>query len=147
MRKSSRHTAITLALAAMVLRALLPTGWMPNPAGFAVSPLIICQMDMSVPVQMDMRMPMQMDMSAPMDMDMSMPMDMHGGHSPGHDRQQNNETCPFAAAPHLAQASFYVPISEPTLATAAFSPFKLLHARADRAHYSPHSPRAPPSFA
>src|SRR5579863_8833576 len=113
MRNNLRHSAIALALAAMVLRALLPTGWMPNPAGFATSPLIICQMDMSAPAQTGMSTSMQMDMSAPMDMDMSTPVDMHGVHSPGHGQQQNTETCPFAAAPHLAPASFCAPISQP----------------------------------
>ena len=28
-----RRTAVVLALAAMMLRALMPAGWMPNPAG------------------------------------------------------------------------------------------------------------------
>jgi hypothetical protein len=144
MRNSVHRFAITLALAAMALRALLPTGWMPNPAGFAESPFIICPHE-SDSVHTDMAMPMDM----PMQMDMSTPMqtDMHGGHSPGHDQHQNNETCPFAAAPHLAHSSFCAPIPEPTLAVAAPSPFLLVCGRADRAHYSPQSPRAPPSFA
>ena len=133
MRNKIHHSAIVLALTAMVLRALLPAGWMPNPAGFAELPFIICRMDTSMPMQMDMSMPM--------------PMDIHGGPSGRHDQQQNNETCPFAAAPHLAAASSWAPILAPELTYVASSPLILTYAAAGAARYSPQSPRAPPSFA
>lgn len=133
MRNKIHRSAIMLALTAMVLRALLPAGWMPNPSGIAGSPFIICRMDMSVPPQTDRSLPV--------------PMDIHDGHSGRHDQQQNNETCPFAAAQHLAPASSYAPILQPEPAYEASSPLNLGHAGAGAAHYSPQSPRAPPSFA
>lgn len=133
MVRTFRLAAVQLALAAMMLRALLPTGWMPNPDGFAQSPLVICLMDMSA----GMNMSHAMDMSKPMDI----------GH--GHDRgqQQNNEQCPFAAAPHIA-----APLTVAELAP----PSELVHFAekpASRAlvifalAYHPQSPRAPPAIA
>ena len=129
MQTRFRHAAVAFALVAMALRALLPMGWMPNPSGFAQSPLTICLMDLPMPMHMDMK------------------GGMHGGHSSDHGQQQSNETCPFAAAPHLASPTLDIVVSEPRLALATASPFTLDRALAGAAHYSPQSPRAPPSFA
>lgn len=122
-----RRAAVFFALAAMALRALLPMGWMPNPTGFSQSPLIICLMDMPMPMHMDMH--------------------GHGGHSSDHGQQQSNETCPFAAAPHLAAPALDITVSKPQLALATSLSIALNHAETSAAHYSPQSPRAPPSFA
>lgn len=129
-----RHAAILLALTAMVLRALLPMGWMPNSHGFAQSPLAICMMDM----------PSGADVSHAMDM--SMPVDMHG-HSHDQGKQQNNEQCPFAAAPHVAAPLAVVNLIPPsTLARfVAHEAFGNSLTGTDR--YQPQSPRAPPSQA
>jgi len=129
MQTRFRRAAIFVALAAMALRALLPMGWMPNPSGFAQSPLIICLMDMPMPMPMDMR------------------GGMHGGHSGDHGQQQSSETCPFAAAPHLAGPVVDIAICEPQLALAAALSLTRDHAQTRAPHYSPQSPRAPPSFA
>jgi hypothetical protein len=40
----SRSLALSLALCAMLLRALLPAGWMPNPAAEG-SPFVVCSVD------------------------------------------------------------------------------------------------------
>ena len=88
-----RRAAVVLALAAMMLRGLMPAGWMPNPAGAGESLFVICDMDQDMPgmgmsgmnmASMDMS---HMDMSAMSKMDMS-GMDMSamdhgssGGHS------------------------------------------------------------------
>src|SRR5215469_134710 len=101
MQTRFRRAAVALALVAMALRALLPMGWMPNPAGFSQSPLTICLMDLPMPVHMDMH-------GA-----------MHGGHSSDHGQQQSNETCPFAAAPHVAAPALNIVVFEPQLALAA----------------------------
>lgn len=45
MRRSISRSAFTLALAAMLLRALLPVGWMPNAAAQGQAFLTICTMD------------------------------------------------------------------------------------------------------
>jgi len=134
MVRTFRLAAVQLALAAMMLRALLPMGWMPNPDGFAQSPLVICLMDMS----------QGMDMSHAMDMSKPMDMDMQGhGHNQG---QQNSEQCPFAAAPHVA-APFAIAELAPPSEMARFAE-KPVH-RADRMlgfAYHPQSPRAPPTI-
>jgi len=139
MRDRVHRLAVTLALAAMALRALLPMGWMPNPQGFAQSPLMICLMDLPG----GMAMSKAMDMSH---MDMSKPMDMPG-HGHGGGQQQNNEQCPFAAAPHVASPVTIADIAPPS----TLSHF-VLHEVADHSiigagHYQPQSPRAPPEIA
>jgi hypothetical protein len=132
MLRTFRLAAVQLALAAMMLRALLPMGWMPNPEGFAQSPLVICLMDM----------PSSMGMSHAMDM--SKPMDM-AGHGQEHGQQQNNEQCPFAAAPHIAAPIAIAELAPPAeLARFAESPSsRTLVAFA--LDYHPQSPRAPPT--
>ena len=129
MQNRFRRAAVAFALVAMALRALLPMGWMPNPTGFAQSPLVICLMDLPMPMHMDMH------------------GGMHGGHSSDHGQQQSNETCPFAAAPHLGAPALDIIVSEPQLALAASLSLALNHVALSAAHYSPQSPRAPPSFA
>jgi hypothetical protein len=115
---------VQLALAAMMLRALLPMGWMPNPEGFAQSPLVICLMDM------------------PSGVDMSHAMDMHGH---DHGQQQNNEQCPFAAAPHIA-APFTIAQLAPPSELARFAEKPASHTLPALAlDYHPQSPRAPPN--
>src|SRR5579862_2719633 len=100
-----RRTAVVLALAAMMLRGLMPAGWMPNPAGASESLFVICDMDQDMPqagmAGMDMS---HMDMSA---MDMSK-MDMSGmDHAPSgkHAMDSHQQACPFGAAPHVATSS------------------------------------------
>jgi len=133
MVRTFRLAAVQLALAAMMLRALLPMGWMPNPDGFAQSPLVICLMDM----------PSGMDMAHAMDM--SKPMDM-AGHGQDHGQQQNNEQCPFAAAPHIAASVTIAELAPPSeLARFAEKPAsRTLPALA--LDYHPQSPRAPPTL-
>jgi len=142
MLRTFRLAAVQLALAAMMLRALLPMGWMPNPDGFAQSPLVICLMDMPAGVSM----PRGMDMSHAMDMSKTMDMDMQG-HGQDHGQQQNNEQCPFAAAPHVAAPFAIAELAPPsTLARFAEKPASrtLLALTHD---YHPQSPRAPPEIA
>ena len=129
-----RQAAITLALAAMLLRAFLPMGWMPNPAGFTESPLVICLMDM--PSGMDMS--HAMDMSKPMDMGMQ-------GHGHG-DSQQNNEQCPFAAAPHAAAPATIANLAPPSTLSRFVVHEAPDHSVTGTARYQPQSPRAPPEI-
>lgn len=142
MLRTFRLAAVQLALAAMMLRALLPMGWMPNPDGFAQSPLVICLMDMPSGMAMSHGTDMShaMDMSKPMDMDMP-------GHGQDHGQQQNNEQCPFAAAPHIAAPFTIAEIAPPSeLAHFAETPIsRALFAFA--LDYHPQSPRAPPEIA
>ena len=140
---SFRRAAVCLALAAMLLRGLMPAGWMPNPDGAGASLLVICDMDQADMSKMDMS---HMDMSG-MDMskmDMSA-MDHDPAHKPSSDSHQH-EACPFAAAPHVATPSTVVALLLPSLSE-RFSP-QLAGGRlaVQSAAYAPQSPRAPPSL-
>ncbi len=136
---SFRRAAVCLALAAMMLRALMPAGWMPNPSGAGGSLFVICDMD-----QMDMS---KMDMSHMSAADMAH-MDMsgmdHGAPGKNSGDAHHNEACPFAAAPHVATPSIVAMLLLPSL-LAKFSPFQAReHAAIKTAVYTPQSPRGPP---
>ena len=113
-----RSAAIGLALCAMVLRALLPDGWMPAAAAGS-SPFVICSVD-----------------------------GVHGGGKPPADpaRESRHAPCAFAAAAHLAPpaiapaGAFLPPRGQPI-------PLAWRNARLD-SHERPrsHPPRAPPAF-
>jgi hypothetical protein len=105
-----------LALAALILRALLPTGWMPD----AQSGLIICSVDTLGVIHHD---------GAP-------------GHSDGKASQQE---CPFAAAPHLASTPDVPKLVLPAFHTFAAATDRA-YAVVVAAHVTPQSPRAPPSI-
>jgi hypothetical protein len=79
-----RSLAAALALAAMLMRGLLPAGWMPNPDGVAGGPLIICTM--------------------------GAPLHVHPAHAPQDD---SGKVCPFAVMAHLAAAASPVAIAQP----------------------------------
>jgi uncharacterized protein involved in copper resistance len=132
-----RRAAVCLALAAMMLRGLMPAGWMPNPEGAGTSLFVICDMDQADMSKMDMS---HMDMSG---MDMSA-MDHDPAHKPSSDSHQH-EACPFAAAPHVATPSTVAALLLPSLSD-HFSP-QLAGSRLaiQSAAYAPQSPRAPPS--
>ncbi len=135
---SFRRAAVCLALAAMMLRALMPAGWMPNPAGAGESLFVICDMD-----QMDMS---KMDMSHMSAADMAN-MDMSGmdhGSSGKHSGDGHQTTCPFAAAPHVATPSSVAALQLPSQ-LAGFSPLLATEQAAIKAAtYKPQSPRGPP---
>ncbi|HEX2815071.1 MAG TPA: hypothetical protein VHN39_01660, partial [Phenylobacterium sp.] len=50
---ANRPWLLFLLLAALLLRAATPPGWMPNPQGALGAPLIICTADGSHLVQLD----------------------------------------------------------------------------------------------
>ena len=136
---SFRRAAVCLALAAMMLRALMPAGWMPNPAGAGDSFFVICDMDQGDMPGMDMSHMSAMDMSK---MDMSGT--DHGGKQSGDAHQ--HEACPFAAAPHVATPSAEAELLLPSL-LAKFSPLLAQgQAAIKAATYTPQSPRGPPVF-
>lgn len=125
MTRNLRHLAVHLALAAMILRALLPTGWMPNLSGQPGSALIICSMDGATSVTGDQgNLPTK-----------HLP-DGHGDH----------DGCPFAAAPHLAAAGSLPAIQQSLVAQSFVSGFAKSQAPPALTGYAPQSPRAPPYF-
>jgi hypothetical protein len=110
-----RSFAATLALVAMLARAFLPQGWMPQAEG---GPLVICSVDgahLSVP-----------------------------GHAPARDGQdEHGYVCPFAAAAHLAPPS-HAPDFAPALAVAFLAPTASLSAPIAASRDRRHPPRGPP---
>jgi uncharacterized protein involved in copper resistance len=133
-----RRAAVCLALAAMMLRALMPAGWMPNPAGAGESFFVICDMD-----QMDMS---KMDMSHMSAMDMAH-MDMSGmdhGSSGKHSGDGHQQPCPFAAAPHVATPSSVAALQLPSQLAHFSLSLAAEQAAIKAATYKPQSPRGPP---
>lgn len=130
----ARKAALSLAVAAMVFRALLPLGWMPNPEGFGESALIPCDVAMS-DADMAMMMP-GMDMSS-----------MH--HGAGDDGKapasgHHHQECPYAAASHGGTPAIDSAPFAPWLAVRLVQPPSKEAAVLVVARYQPHSPRAPP---
>jgi hypothetical protein len=116
MYRSTRTAAVSLALVAMLLRALLPAGWMPSSASGQA--LVICTLQ--GPVRID---PTPHKPAAP---------------------QHHNVTCPFAAAPQLAGPQADIIPLPPTLRIGASDVFVIAATPSERARYSPNAPRAPP---
>jgi hypothetical protein len=115
-----RRAALHLALVALILRAFLPAGWMPNPQGPGETAFIICTMDG--------------------------PLAIDGKTLPGKDDPRAHESCAFAAAAHPAQATDFITLAAPQLSSTA-APRDL--ASGTRAHHTlflKPSSRAPPTL-
>jgi hypothetical protein len=128
MNRNRRRILACLALAAMMLRALLPDGWMPAATGGAGTVLTICTMDGPVRVALG-------DDGQPLK---KQPAQHNGG---------SHEICPFAAAPHFATPIHLVAATTPS--AAYFSALLPIAAGTPpgRDTHSPQSPRGPPGFA
>jgi hypothetical protein len=126
MIRASRFAAIHLALAAMVLRALLPAGWMPGAS--AGTPLVVCTMNG----------PEQIMLGAD-----GKPLK----HQPSKDDVRHHDMCPFAAAASLATPS--APATPALPGYAVLIPQRLANGylAASAQRHTPQSPRAPPAFA
>lgn len=126
MIRNLRFAAIHLALAAMVLRALLPAGWMPGAS--AGTPLVVCTMNG----------PERIVLGAD-----GKPLK----HQPSQDDALHHEMCPFAGAPHLASPSAVAGIALPSYAIVVAFDVSRGTSFAGAPRYSPQSPRAPPHLA
>ncbi len=110
-----RSFAVTLALSAMLLRAVLPAGWMPNLTGPGDVPLVICSVDGAHHLP---------------------------PHEPAHG-QQDDHMCPFAAAAHLAAPQLSIAVPQPFAVAQLDRVFT--EQRAPFAAVDPgHAPRGPP---
>jgi hypothetical protein len=115
-----RRAAIHIALAALILRAFLPAGWMPNPQGLGETAFVICTMDGPV--------------IAP-----------SGKALPGKDDPRAHETCPFAAGAQLAQPADFIALAAPELSSTAAPRDLASGLEARRASFFQPASRAPPS--
>ena len=107
-----------LALAALILRALLPAGWMPD----AQAGLVICTGSTLGVIHHD---------GAP------------GDSSEHSDGKMAHEECPFAAASQLVAAPDAPRLTLPTFHAFAAS-IDRAYASSVAARFTPQSPRAPP---
>ncbi len=114
-----------IALVAMLLRALLPAGWMPNANVSGGSPFTICTM--SGPV--------------------SMVLGPDGKpHKPAPNDAAHHE-CPFAAAPQFAAPTDFTPLPAPVSIAFITRDNAVARPVFDSSHFSPQSPRGPPTLA
>jgi len=119
MARAYRRLGLHLALAAMVLRAILPAGWMPvAPENHSAAGLSLVLCTGAGPVRSTAPLPHK------------------------HADLTRHEACPFAAA-----VAFALPgavILAPSRATAPSEAPRLFTAVAQARLYTPQSPRAPP---
>ena len=113
MTKIARH----LLLAALLLRALVPLGWMPGSAQLGQSAWIICTADGSI---------------------------QHGTPDKN-DGQNQHQPCAFAAAHVMASPQAHG-MAAPLLQTAAVGTGRASAVLLVPAAFTPQAPRAPPSF-
>lgn len=115
MRTACKSAALHFALTAMLLRALLPAGWMPQAAATG-SPFVICTV--SGPVY-----------PAP-------------GHQADHDRAKT--PCVFASAAPLSPPAVATALSLPTPVATPFHIAAPRDSDARGPSHRPNAPRAPP---
>jgi hypothetical protein len=125
-RNRSRAIAV-IALAAMMLRALLPDGWMPASSAGAETLLTICTMNGPVRVALGEDGQPQKQQPAK--------------HNSG-----SHEICPFAAAQHFAAPISLASVAIPSVAAPALYGEAAAKISGARDLYSPQSPRGPPSL-
>jgi hypothetical protein len=120
-----RSAALSLALAAMMLRGLMPVGWMPASQGSG-SLVVLCTL------------------SGPVHVYLGTDGQPHNP-KPSHGDSGRVEACPFAGAPHFALLAG----PPPALGTIVSVPRPGLLVRREaalgRSQFSLHAPRAPPS--
>ena len=128
MSGQSRSYAAIVALAAMLLRALLPDGWMPQVHGGSGSFLTICTGSGLIRLTADAG-------SAP--------------HSPAHhpDGTQHTDICPFAAAPHYIAFAGIPAIAAPNLIVRIERQIARRPVLSLRQPYLPQTQRGPPHIA
>jgi len=119
MKPGFRRAAMHFALVAMLLRALLPAGWMPGEAANGQSLLVICSV--AAPAGHAHR-------------------DQHQAPA----GQHAHEECPFAAAPHVAPPALAEAFALPATFARFANPPASRDAIAAASSHRPQAPRAPP---
>jgi hypothetical protein len=124
--RNFRLAAVYVAAVALMLRALVPVGWMPNTGAEQHSALMPC----------------------PMMSGMRMPMPMPGQHPAKHDpASHEGSMCPYAATAHFTPPPA-IGVSRPIRFATAQSRFKVrLSFLSGLVPGWDHAPRAPPASA
>lgn len=124
MSSSLRHVGLCLALAATLLRALVPNGWMPNATGAPIASITLCTVN--GPVKL------------------GGPQDPAGKRAPSD--AAHMDVCPFAAAPHAAVFGSEIASVLPPQSIIAGFPVREAFEVESARPYALQSPRAPPLF-
>jgi hypothetical protein len=127
MTKRMRLPAFYVALVAMLFRALLPTGWMPNFGGAPGTPLVLCSLDGPVRIVLG-------------------PDGKPVKPSPDQNDPHQHDVCPFAAAPHFA-TPVAVAVPAPLVGAVAAEILAREQPQSASDFYTPQSPRGPPRIA
>lgn len=130
-----RSIAVYVAFCAILLRALLPAGWMPNPNGASQSPLIICPMENPGAAMPGMTGPAH---------NMAGMAARPAQHQHNKSNDHDPSICSFAAAPHLAPPVLASALPLPTIVTLTVRRADHLHVAQASSRHTPQSPRAPP---
>lgn len=126
MMRGIRFAGVWIALVAMMLRAFLPDGWMPNTAGTPGVLITLCTM--YGPVQTIVG-----------------PYGQPVKQSPAHNDGRHHEVCSFAAAPHFATVTPTVLLSVAVNEIRFDTPIAETRVMRSAHDHWPQSPRGPPS--
>lgn len=118
MIRTAHPAVVMLALAAMVLRALTPVGWMPGAAG---APITLCSADGPIHLVVG-------EDGKP--------------HKPQKD--DGHQVCPFAAASHFAPPQLAVALAPRAVVFDAADPISATTLLVEKPRLFSHAPRAPP---
>lgn len=127
MNRNRSRAIVWIALAAMMLRALLPDGWMPSGGGVAATMLTICTMDGPMRVALG-------DDGQPLKKQPAQ-------HSSG-----SHEVCPFAMAQHFAAPITLAAVPAPGIAQPFLYGKIVSGTPGGRDLYTPQSLRGPPAL-
>ncbi|MBS0273926.1 MAG: hypothetical protein JSR55_05885 [Proteobacteria bacterium] len=124
MNRNRSRAIVWIALAAMMLRALLPDGWMPSSGGTAAAMLTICTMDGPMRVALG---------------DDGQPLKKQ--HNSG-----SRELCPFAMAQHFAAPVTLAAVPAPGIVQPFLYGKIASGTSGGRDLYTPQSLRGPPAL-
>jgi len=126
MNPAIRRIGFQFAIAAMLLRALLPADWMPDASGqtlFTICSVAgIATASLSVGKKSDR-------------------------HLPGQDKGRTHEMCAHVCATHFAPPIAKLTVTPPSLIANVAAIQRAIARSFENARYIQQSPRAPPSFA
>lgn len=128
MKRNFRMATVHIVLVTMMLRAFMPTGWMPSANASPGLPFTICTVN--GPVQLNA--------------------DANGQsikQKQSHGDTRHQSSCPFATMPHMAQAVAAADLLPPSAIATTAHPATHRDAAVQSERYALQSPRAPPRFA
>lgn len=126
LREALKATGLQIALVAMILRALLPSGWMPM-ASASGATLTICTINGPVQISLDAQ---------------GHPQDQ----KPQQDDDRHHMLCHFACAGTVFAGQTLASIEAPSTQRESRRPPRNVDATVSRARYGPQAARAPPNF-